>query len=399
MSLLLDTLFATIALGHLAVDVLNGQRAVLLAYLSVPLGLSNTALSLVSTIYVISGAMIQPVFGHLADRIGPRWLVAGGVLWMGVFFSLAVVTPGSLALVLLVLASLGSAAFHPAGAMQATLRGRERFVGRETTAVAYFFLFGQMGGFLGPLIGGPLLGLFGSVGLLGLTTPTLAVGMNAAWKLNDGRPGEAPVSAKLSVRNLFKRALSMGGLAFVLLAAFQSWAQQNMFTFVPKYLSDLGQPPGVYGFAAALFMGGTALGNLLGGSLADRFGRRRVAVLTLLSASAPLALMPVVGWSAWLYLLIPVSGLLTGATHSIIVVLAQRKIPGGMALASGVILGFMFSSGALGTLLTGYLADLRGLPVVFYLSAATVLAAAGLALRLKDDERTKGEEARMTNAE
>src|SRR4030067_2645266 len=93
MSLLLDTLFATIALGHLAVDVLNGQRAVLLAYLSVPLGLSNTALSLVSTIYVISGAMIQPVFGHLADRIGPRWLVAGGGWGMGGFFSLGGGTP------------------------------------------------------------------------------------------------------------------------------------------------------------------------------------------------------------------------------------------------------------------------------------------------------------------
>src|SRR4030065_162782 len=102
--------------------------------------------------------MIQPVFGHLADRIGPRWLVAGGGLWMGGFFSLAVVTPGALALVLLVLGRLGSAAFHPAGAMQATLRGRERFAGRETTAVAYFFLFGQMGAFFGPLIGGPLLG-------------------------------------------------------------------------------------------------------------------------------------------------------------------------------------------------------------------------------------------------
>jgi FSR family fosmidomycin resistance protein-like MFS transporter len=384
MSLLLDTLFTTIALSHLAVDILNGQRAVLLTYLSVPLGLSNTALSLVSTMYVISGAMIQPVFGHLADRIGPRWLVAGGVLWMGVFFSLAVVTPGSLALVLLVLASLGSAAFHPAGTMQATLRGRERFAGRETTAAAYFFLFGQMGAFFGPLIGGPLLGLFGSGGLLGLTVPTLAVGVNAARKITDGLPSETPVASKMSVRNLFKRALSVGGLAFVLLAAFQSWAQQNMFTFVPKYLSDLGQAPGVYGLAAALFMGGTALGNLLGGSLADRFGRRRVAVLTLLSASAPLALMPVVGLSAWLYLLIPLSGLLTGATHSIIVVLAQRKIPGGMALASGLILGFMFSSGALGTLLTGYLADLRGLPVVFYLSGVIALAAAGLALRLKD---------------
>lgn len=399
MSLLLDTLFSTIALGHLAVDVLNGQRAILLAYLSVPLGLSNTALSLVSTIYVISGAMIQPVFGHIADRIGPRWVVAGGVLWMGVFFSLAVVTPGSMALLLMVLASLGSAAFHPAGAMQATLRGRERYAGRETTAAAYFFLFGQMGGFFGPLIGGPLLGIFGSGGLLGLTTPTLVVGANAARKLPDVRPSSAPIASNISVKQLLKRALSVGGLAFILLAAFQSWAQQNMFTFVPKYLSDLGQSPAIYGLVAALFMGGTALGNLLGGSMADRYGRRRVAIFTLLSASVPLALVPGVGWSAWLYLLIPLSGLLTGATHSIIVVLAQRKIPGGMALASGLIMGFMFSSGALGTLLTGYLADIRGLQVVFYLSAATVLAAAMLALKLKDDERTMVEVRQLMSAE
>jgi hypothetical protein len=35
------------------------------------------------------------------------------------------------------------------------------------------------------------------------------------------------------------------------------------------------------------------------------------------------------------------------------VVLAQRAISGGMALASGLILGFIFSAGALGLLITG----------------------------------------------
>jgi FSR family fosmidomycin resistance protein-like MFS transporter len=167
-------------------------------------------------------------------------------------------------------------------------------------------------------------------------------------------------------------------VAFALVAAFQSWAQQNMVTFVPKYLSDLGYSPVVYGLVAALFMGGTALGNLFGGYLADRFGKRRVASWTLTAASLPLALIPGAAWIGWLFLLVPLSGLLTGAVHSILVVLAQRRLPGGMALASGLILGYMFTSGALGTLLTGYLADLHGLPVVFYLSAALVLAAAGL---------------------
>jgi FSR family fosmidomycin resistance protein-like MFS transporter len=171
--------------------------------------------------------------------------------------------------------------------------------------------------------------------------------------------------------------------AFALLAAFQAWTQQNMVTFVPKYLSDLGQSAGTYGFIAALFMGGTALGNALGGILADRYGKRRVSMLALGLAGIPLYLISLVGWSPWLYLLVPLAGSLTGATHSILVVMAQRMIPGGMATASGLILGFMFSSGALGTLLSGSLADSWGFPALFQMTALIALAASGMAYFLK----------------
>lgn len=384
MSLLLDVLFSTVAFGHLAVDVLNGQRAVLLAYLSGPLGLSNTALSLVSTVYIVLGALTQPIFGHLADRRGARWLVAGGVIWMGVFFSLALIAPGYWALVLLALASLGSAAFHPAGAMQANLRGRERFAGRETTATAYFFWFGQLGGFFGPLIGGPLLGLFGTLGLISISGPVTVFGLNVAHRIPSA-PAVIPAHRpNPQLKLLLRKGLSAGILAFGVMTACQSWAQQNMITFVPKYLSDLGRPPSVYGLVAALFMAGTAFGNLAGGSLADRLGKRRVAVGTLVAASLPLLAVPPAAGGAIIYLLIPLAGFLTGATHSIFVVLAQRRLPGGMALASGLVLGFMFTSGALGTLLTGFLADLYGLQTTFYLSAGLVLIAAGLALAIKE---------------
>lgn len=384
MSLLLDAFFAIVALGHLAVDILNGQRAVLLTYLSGTLGLSNTALSLVSTVYIAVGALSQPIFGHLADRWGPRWLVAGGTLWMGAFFSLALFTPGYWSLAFLVIASLGSGAFHPAGTMQANLRGRERYSGRETTATAYFFLFGQMGGFFGPLIGGPLLGLFGPPGLIALVAPAVVVGVSAAYRLPaQSAPSQTSVG-KLPIKRLLRAAMSTSILSFGLMTAFQSWAQQNMITFVPKYLSDLGQPPGVYGLVSALFMAGVAIGNLAGGNLADRFGKRRVAIVTLLAASIPLLAIPSVSNLAWLYVLVPLSGILTGATHSIIVVLAQRRLPSGIALASGLVLGFMFTSGALGTLLSGYLADLLGLPVVFTLSGVLVLLAAGLAFTIKE---------------
>ena len=387
MTLLLDALFSSVALSHLIVDTLNGQRAVLLAYLSGPLGLSNAALGLISTIYVVSAALMQPVFGFLTDRIGPRWVVAGGVLWMAVFFSMAVSTPGQTALVFLILASLGSGAFHPAGTMQATLRGRNHMSGQETTATAYFFVFGQMGLFFGPIVGGPLLERFGPLGLLSLSMFAFPVGLNAAWQLRytvpafvadlkDGNPG----SGAGVVRN---RPALFSLLAFATMAAFQSWVQQNMITFVPKYLSDLGQPASIYGLVVALFMGGYALGNILGGNMADRFGKRRVAVIALTAASVPLFLVPAAGLSAWLYLLVPLAGMLTGATYSIIVVLAQRIIPGGMAMASGLILGFMFSTGSLGTLLTGHLADIAGFAPVFHMNAAIAFTAALLALSLQ----------------
>ena len=77
MSLILDSIFASVALSHLFVDLLNGTRAILLTYLSVPLGLSNADLGLISTIYVLIGSLSQPLFGYLTDKIGTRWVVLG----------------------------------------------------------------------------------------------------------------------------------------------------------------------------------------------------------------------------------------------------------------------------------------------------------------------------------
>lgn len=388
-SLLLDGLFSSVALTHLVVDSINSQRAVLLTFLSVPLGLNNAALGFFNTLYVIGGSVLQPVFGYLADRLGPRWMAMGGVLWQGTFFALALLIPGPMALWLLVIASLGSASFHPAGVMQATLRGQTHFAGRETTSASFFFVFGQTGFFIGPVLGGPLLDRFGPLGLLLIASLVLPTGMNVGYRLRQAPRAAPAVGAAPRVpesSNPGSADVRLGRwlllVAFALLAAFQGWAQQNMMTFVPKYIQDLGQGPAVYGVMAAMFMGGSALGNVAGGGLADRFGKRRVAVTALSLASVPLFLVGSVGWSWWLLLLIPLGGALTGSVQSIIVVLAQRKLPRGMALASGLIMGYMFSAGALGALLSGFLADQWGLASIFHMNALIVLAAAGLAFTL-----------------
>jgi len=66
------------------------------------------------------------------------------------------------------------------------------------------------------------------------------------------------------------------------------------------------------------------------------------------------------------------------------VVLAQPTLPGGMALASGLILGFIFSAGALGMLLTGPLAQKYGFPTVLIITTGLVLLGSPLAWMLKE---------------
>ena len=377
MPLLFDSLFSSVAFSHLIVDVFNSSRPVLLTYL----GLTETQIALISTIYIWVSALTQPFFGWISDRVGPRWLAAGGVLWMTVFFTGAVFLPGAGGLLCLIIAALGSSAFHPVGTVQATLQGRNHLAGRETTATSLFFMAGQLGHFAGPILTGLILARLGLPAMIILPIVSIPIGLALAYQLRANHPHPKPAQGDDRIR-------LEAGMGFIVLlaivATLQSWSQANMINFVPKYIKDLGLSAVTYGNMAGLFMGGSALGNVIGGHFGDLYSKRKVASAALLFAAFPIYIMSQIGWSPWLYLLIPLAGACTGAVHSIMVVLAQRIISGGMALASGLILGFIFSSGALGMLLTGPLAENYGFPTVLVMTTGLVLLASPLAWMLKE---------------
>jgi len=377
MALLFDSLFSSVAFSHLIVDVFNSSRPVLLTYL----GLKETQIALISTIYIWASALTQPFFGWISDRVGPRWLAAGGVLWMTVFFSGAVFLPGASGLLCLIIAALGSSSFHPVGTVQATLQGRNHLAGRETTATSLFFMAGQLGHFVGPILTGLILARLGLLAIVILPIVSIPIGLALAYQLRLNHPHPRPEQGDDRIR-------LQAGVGFVILlaivATLQSWSQANMINFVPKYIKDLGLGAATYGNMAGLFMGGSALGNVIGGHFGDLYTKRKVASTALFFAAFPIYIMSRIGWSPWLYVLIPLAGACTGAVHSIMVVLAQRMISGGMALASGLILGFIFSSGALGMLLTGPLAENYGFPTVLVMTTGLVLLASPLAWMLRE---------------
>ena len=130
-------------------------------------------------------------------------------------------------------------------------------------------------------------------------------------------------------------------------------------------------------------MGGSALGNLVGGTLSDRWGKRTIIFGSLLLAFISMAGFGLLGISSWMYVFIPLSGFFIGASQSPIVVIAQNLMPNRMATASGLVLGFMFSTEALGVYFSGLIADASGLQTVFMMGPSLAIMAALLTLTLK----------------
>ncbi len=369
-----------VSLGHFTVDVFASMGPVLLAFFSLPMGLSNAQVGLAAALFTIVASAFQPVFGWFADRYGSRWFGAGGLLWTLSWLALAVTVGKSgmflLFMVPFVLAALGSAAYHPQGTMNATDVGE----GREASGAAVFFFFGQVGLGLGPAVGGLILGRAGPGGI-----PMLALlGLPVAWwltmVLRPAPHAHAPAGRQPSTKDAQHLALGVI-LVLVGLTALRSWANFGIVTFLPKFYQEKGWSPESYGLVTSMLMIGSAIGGIFGGPAADRWGRRVIVVGTLFAAVLPLLFLPLVDGAA-IFVIAALAGALMGASQSIIVVLAQALLPGGKAMASGLTLGFMFASGAVGGIINGVMADSIGLTLTLQSVALAAFGAAlcGLAL-------------------
>ncbi|HKW17620.1 MAG TPA: MFS transporter [Terriglobales bacterium] len=110
---LLFLLSAVAFLDRVNISVAGGSLAA--AY-----QLTNVQLGWVFSAFLIGYALFQTPGGRLADRAGPRRVLAGGVIWWGIFTALTVSVPSNIAHALLLLISVrfllgaGEAVMYPA---------------------------------------------------------------------------------------------------------------------------------------------------------------------------------------------------------------------------------------------------------------------------------------------
>jgi len=208
----------------------------MLPFLVTSLHLTYTQAGLVATVSLVGSSLTQPLFGYLADRFTPRILGPLGVIWTAVFIvSAAYAWSYPILLGCILLAALGSAAFHPQGAAQASVISGEP----KATSLAFFSFGGSIGYALGPLIGGAIFSHLGLRGAVLLLLPALVVLPLLLVRPPVEREGrKAPLETRDPIGWGPTPWLVVVSVAMIVLL--RPWASMSLSTYLPLLYQSRG---------------------------------------------------------------------------------------------------------------------------------------------------------------
>jgi MFS transporter, FSR family, fosmidomycin resistance protein len=384
-----------LSLGHLVTDINQGALPALLPFLIVEYHLSYTAAGFLIFACNIASTVVQPLFGHLADRRPNIWLLPAGIVSAGAGLAVIGFVPSyAWACAAVMVSGIGVAAFHPQGA-----RFVNRVAGeRKATAMSVFGVGGTLGFAIGPGLVTAALLHWGLPGTAILALPTSLLAVLLGWHLAatpisvggsaSGRTVGSPTEA-YDAWGAFARLTAAVVARAVLFFGFN--------TFIPLYwIHVLGQSKAAGATALTVFALAGVVGNLLGGQLADRFGPTRIAVggFCILLPLTP-ALVAVTSVPAALVVL-ALTGFALSTTYSPLVILGQAYLPNHIGLSAGVTLGIAISIGGVATPLLGRIADQYGLWATLAVLGVVPLASAALSLTLPHPHRLRLQSAART---
>jgi FSR family fosmidomycin resistance protein-like MFS transporter len=255
-------------------------------------------------------------------------------------------------LFLLGTAGLGTASFHPPAFSTVVKAGNSG----KGQAMGVFLAGGNTGFFLGPIVAGLILTMYGLHGTLLL----LPIGLIVALVLLRARVTvQAPaiiLDAESTKTPANKRLVAL----LATITACRSTTITVAETFLPVYFVSRGEPLIIATALASLWLGIGVLGQLTGGYASDKIGRFPVITSSLLMGSAFfLAFLVTRGLTSIIFLTL--AGIVLYASWSVIVVMASEAAPHDVGAVSGLMLGLAVGIGGFAALGFGALADRIGL--------------------------------------
>jgi FSR family fosmidomycin resistance protein-like MFS transporter len=156
-------------------------------------------------------------------------------------------------------------------------------------------------------------------------------------------------------------------------------------SFTPTWYRQLGYGPEFYGPLATTLVLSSAVGTVGCGALADRYGRRTVILATLV-LSAPAILLFTMFPGPWAFVSAVLIGFLAASTAPLMLLMAQQLMTARAGLASGLVMGLGFVTGAIGVPINGAIADAIGLQRSLMTHVILVLGTIVLAWFLPTEE-------------
>lgn len=360
-----------LALGHCCSDVNQGALSAVLPFIIAAYHFDYATAAMLVTVSNLFGSIVQPIFGSIADKKNKPLIMAVGVLLAGGGMALTGFISNFYGLCIAVIISgVGIAMFHPQAAQLVSLSSERQSQGK---GISIFSFGGKIGFTLGPIITSFSILLFGMKGTIVFLIPSIIFGIISSLFLKDFEDlgNKTPIHNCDNSKKMDIKYDNWSGFIKLCITVFgRSIITNGMSTFLALYfIKVLNQSESFGNSALSIYFAIGALATLVGGSLADRFGYKKMIVISFMVFCPSLLVFTFTNnLSFAICMLIPLA-IAESISYSPMVVLGQQYLPNHTGFASGVTLGLAVSVGAILCPILGYVADAYGLAVALYVIA------------------------------
>lgn len=361
--------------GHYTVDYYNNFLPVLLPFIMVKLDMSLTMCGILVMVLAFVASSIQPFVGYITDKHDSSpWLLAAIPL-SGIAICLAGMAPNKAALFLLcIIMGITVSFVHPVGS---ALLGKVGNVSNMGRVMSLYVVGGNFGAAVAPATVMFLLDRYGLDILPLVAIPAVVLGIlfyfSGLYKLPSANAKKVSSSESISIIKIFANpSVALLNIAMGL----RCCTHVSVSTFLPMLMLSHGASNVVSGSMLTVFLMGTAAGGLIGGELGDKFGHKRLMVVSLALTTLPTVLFflyPDAGFISSLLLFM--GGFFVQAPQPSSIVWTGRLMPQYIGVASGMMMGLCFGLGSIGAAVTAALGDYIGLETAMFLSVVPVVIA------------------------
>jgi len=354
-----------IGLCHLLNDAIQAVVPAMFPILEKSMGLSFTQLGIIAFSLNMVSSVMQPIVGFITDKKPMPYALPVGLTFTLVgILGLGFASSFGLIVLSVLFIGLGSAVFHPEGSRVAYMAAGNR----RGLAQSIYQVGGNTGQALAPLITALILVPLGQIGASWFTvvaalavillvyianwyhqrlivSPNVLKKKQSSVGTNKGLTKEVKTTLVLILLLIFARTWYTSGIT-------------NFYTFyaIKEYSLTIKQSQ-LFLFA---FLVSGAVGTFFGGPLSDRFGKKTIISISMLT-TVPFSILIPYAPPTLAFIFLIITGFILMTSFSVTVVYAQELVPGKIGTMSGLTVGLAFGMGAIGSVGLGYIADWIGM--------------------------------------